>query len=108
MIRNGARGAAFWNVNLGLNWLFGFGKASEAARTESMRVVVRSGDPGAITAQRSLMEKKWRFNFYLQSTNVLNHFNPTHFVGVMTSPFFGRPTASAPARQVETGVRFSF
>ncbi len=108
MIRNGGRGAASWNVNLGLNWLFGFGKADEAARTGSMRVVVRSGDPGAITAQRSLMEKKLRFNFYVQSTNLFNHFNPTNFVGVMTSPFFGRPTVSAPARQIETGIRFSF
>jgi len=106
--RNSARGAASWNLNLGLNWSFGFGKASEAARTGTMRVVVRPGDPGAITDQRSLMEKKWRFNFYLQSTNIFNHINPTNFVGVMTSPFFGRPTASAPARQVETGLRFSF
>jgi hypothetical protein len=54
------------------------------------------------------MEKKWRFNFYLQATNLVNHFNPTNFVGVMTSPFFGRPTAAAPARQIETGIRFSF
>jgi hypothetical protein len=108
LARNGARGAASWNVNVRLSWLFGFGKADEASTTGSARVVVRDGDYGAIGGQLSAMEKKWRFNFYLQATNLFNHFNPTTFVGVMTSPFFGRPTAAAPARQVETGIRFSF
>ncbi len=106
--RNSARGAATWNVNMRLSWLFGFGKADETSRSGSTRVVVQAGDYGAIGAQLGAMEKKWRFNFYLQATNLLNHFNPTNFVSVMTSPFFGRPTAAAPARQIETGVKFSF
>lgn len=108
MTRNGARGAASWNANMRLSWLFGFGKADEWSRSGSTRVVVQAGDYGAIGAQLGALEKKWRFNFYLQATNLFNHFNPTNFVGVMTSPFFGRPTAAAAARQIETGVKFSF
>jgi hypothetical protein len=108
LTRNGARGAAFWNVNMRLSWLFGFGKADDTSRAGSARVVVQSGDYGAIGNQLSALEKKWKFNFYLQVTNLFNHFNPANFVGVMTSPFFGRPTAALPARQTETGIRFSF
>lgn len=108
MTRNDARGAASWNVNMRLSWLFGFGKADETSRRGGTLVTVYDGDYGAIGGQLSAMEKKWRFNFYLQATNLLNRFNPTNFVGVRTSPFFGRPTAAAPARQIETGIRFSF
>jgi hypothetical protein len=108
MTRNGARGAASWNVNMRLSWLFGFGTANETNKTGSTRVVVQPGDYGSIGGQLSALEKKWRFNFYLQATNLFNRFNPTNFIGVMTSPFFGRPTAAAPARHIETGVRFSF
>lgn len=106
--RNSARGAASWNVNMRLSWLFGFGKSDEASRPGSFRVSVKNGDYGSVGGQLGVLEKKWRFNFYLQATNLLNHFNATNFVGVMTSPFFGLPTAAAPARQIETGISFSF
>ncbi len=108
VIRNSARGAASWNANMRLSWLFGFGKANESSQTDSRRVVVRAGDYGAIGGQLSALEKKWRFNFYLQATNLFNRYNPTQFIGVMTSPFFGHPTGAAPARQIETGLKFSF
>jgi hypothetical protein len=106
--RNSARGAAFWNVNARLSWLFGFGKANETNRTGTRTVRVQAGDYGAIATELGAMEKKWRINYYLQVTNVFNRFNPTNFVGIMTSPFFGRPIAAAPARQFETGIKISF
>ncbi len=108
LTRNSARGAASWNVNMRLSWLFGFGKASESARTGSAQITVQAGDYGAIRDQFGALQKKLRFSFYLQATNLFNHFNATNFVGVMTSPFFGRPTAALPARQIESGVKFSF
>jgi hypothetical protein len=108
MARNSARGEATWNVNMRLSWLFGFGEADEASRTGSARITVQAGDYGALRDQFGALQKKWRFNFYLQAANLFNHFNPTNFVGVMTSPFFGRPTAALPPRQIETGVKFSF
>ena len=108
MTRNSARGEASWNVNMRLSWLFGFGKSDEVSRTGSTQITVQAGDYGAIRDQFGALQKKLRFNFYLQATNLFNHLNPTNFVGTVTSPFFGRPTASAPARQIETGIRFSF
>ena len=45
---------------------------------------------------------------YVQSYNLLNHMNALNFSGVMTSPFFGQPTAAAPPRRVELGARLTF
>jgi len=91
-----------------LNWWFGFGKADEVGGTEGRRMSVMAGDYGALSTQLGALRKKWRFNFHLQASNLFNHVNPTDFVGIMTSPFFGRATAAAPARRLETGIRFEF
>lgn len=106
--RNSARGEASWKVNMRLSWLFGFGKSDEVSRTGSTQITVQAGDYGAIRDQFGALQKKLRFNFYLQATNLFNHFNTANFVGILSSPFFGRPTAALPARQIETGVKFSF
>ncbi|MFN8062959.1 MAG: TonB-dependent receptor [Vicinamibacterales bacterium] len=45
---------------------------------------------------------------YLQVFNALNTVNETGFSGVLTSPFFGLPTAAQPARRVEIGVHVVF
>ena len=38
----------------------------------------------------------------------MNHMNALNFSGVMTSPFFGQPTAAAPPRRIELGTRLTF
>jgi hypothetical protein len=43
--------------------------------------------------------------------NLNNALNMTHFgvpSGVMTSPFFGRPTSATSPREIEVGMRFQF
>jgi hypothetical protein len=52
--------------------------------------------------------KRWRFELYVAAQNLLNRMNPLGYSGVMTSPFFGRPTSAAPARKIELGTRFGF
>jgi hypothetical protein len=45
------------------------------------------------------------------TTNVRNLFNTTNltnYIGVQTSPFFGRATLARPARSVDLGMSFSF
>lgn len=106
--RNSVRGAPVWNVNLRLSWLFGFGKSNEASRAGTRTIKVKAGDYGAITSDLEAFGKKWRFNFYLQTTNLFNHINSTNFVGIMTSPFFGKSTAAAAPRHIETGIKFEF
>lgn len=46
--------------------------------------------------------------FSVNMQNVLNHANYRNYSGVLTSPFFGRPTAANNPRQIELGVRFNF
>jgi hypothetical protein len=45
---------------------------------------------------------------YVDAQNVLNHVNYVNYSGVMTSPFFGRPTAALPARQLQLGAQLIF
>jgi len=40
--------------------------------------------------------------------NALNHTNPVGFVGVMSSPFFGRPNAARPPRTIQLSLRYRF
>ena len=40
--------------------------------------------------------------------NALNRSNVTGIVGVLSSPFFGRANAAAPARIVQFSVRYRF
>ena len=40
--------------------------------------------------------------------NLLNHVNPVGFSGVMTSPFFGRPTTAMPGRRIDLGLHVGF
>ena len=50
-----------------------------------------------------------QFELAADAFNVLNHVNYKNFVGIVTSPFFGRPDNSAdPARRLQVSVRFSF
>ena len=50
----------------------------------------------------------FRFEVFARATNVLNSVNPQAFSGVLTSPFFGRPTSAATARRIVLGTRFFF
>jgi hypothetical protein len=45
---------------------------------------------------------------WVQAYNALNRTNAINVSGVMTSPFFGRPTSSAPPRRLELGARVGF
>ena len=45
---------------------------------------------------------------FVNVQNLLNHTNFANYSGVMTSPFFGLPTAALNSRQVELGIRFNF
>ncbi len=50
-----------------------------------------------------------QFELAADALNVLNHVNYKNFVGIITSPFFGRPDNSAdPARRLQLSLRFVF
>ncbi len=110
--RNDARGAGQFNLGTRLSWAFGFGKVKEQAGGTMQVRMIRGGDgdmlgstPGA---GMSLANKRFKTEFYIQASNVINHANRTNFIGVQTSPFFGQAIAAMPGRRIETGMRFSF
>jgi hypothetical protein len=44
----------------------------------------------------------------LNSFNVLNHVNDMTYIGVITSPFFGRAVAAQPPRRMQINLQFKF
>jgi hypothetical protein len=44
----------------------------------------------------------------LNSFNVLNHTNDVTYIGVITSPFFGRAVAAQPPRRMQLNLQFTF
>jgi len=44
----------------------------------------------------------------LNSFNVLNHANDVTYIGVITSPFFGRAVAAQPPRRMQLNLQFKF
>ncbi|MBO0861015.1 MAG: TonB-dependent receptor [Chloracidobacterium sp.] len=113
--RNSARGAGQWDLSSRLSWSFSFGRKTNRPGPGGPQVrIIRGGaDSGEMLGSISSAppgpdDKRFRVQFFIQATNVLNHVNLTDFSGVMTSPLFGQPTAAAPGRRIETGMRFEF
>jgi hypothetical protein len=109
--RNSARGAAQVNLSARLGWSIGFGQPREGgAQGANMRVVRIRNENDALGAAPMLggNNKRYRFEIYIQASNLLNHTNRMMFSGVQTSPFFGHATAAQPPRRIETGMRFNF
>jgi hypothetical protein len=110
--RNSARGAGQLNVGTRLSWAFGFGQVKDQGGGAMQVRMVRAGGDDMLGAMpgagMSLANKRFKTEFYVQASNVLNHTNRTNFIGVQTSPFFGQAIAALPGRRMETGMRFSF
>jgi hypothetical protein len=112
--RNSARGDGRWDLGGRLSWTFGFGSRNGAAGAGGggPQIVIRTiGGPAAESMggfSGGAENKRWRFELYLAGTNLLNHTNPLGYSGVMTSPFFGRPTSALAGRRMEIGSRFYF
>ncbi|HEX5081450.1 MAG TPA: carboxypeptidase regulatory-like domain-containing protein [Blastocatellia bacterium] len=113
--RNSARGAGQWDLSSRLSWSFSFGRKPDngAAGGPQVRIIRAGRDSGEMlgaigSAPPGPDDKRFRTQFFIQATNVLNHANHTGFSGVLTSPFFGQPTAAMPGRRIETGMRFAF
>ena len=99
--RNAGRGAATKNVDLGLTWTRSVGQRPAAVNRQQ-----RGGGPGG--GNTNANAGLFRFEIFARATNVLNLVNPQSFSGVLTSPFYGRPTSAAAARRLVVGMRAFF
>ena len=78
--RNAGRGPSYFNIDMRLSRRY--------------RLVKREHPPTV----------EWAIDAF----NVLNHVNYDNYIGVMTSPFFGRANGSMSSRQLQLSARFSF
>jgi hypothetical protein len=104
--RNSLRGSFTTQADLRLSWSLASFRPNASAIFNAQRGPgggggPRPGGPGGRNQGR-------RFEMYLFVTNLLNRVNYSSYVGVVTSPLFGRPTSAQAARRVELGWRFSF
>ena len=114
--RNSAWTKAMWDVGARASYAFGFGTRPAAGGSAGGPTVViqRVGAVGAATDMLNAMggggaeDKRLRFELFVSAQNLFNHVNPISYSGVMTSPFFGQPTAAMPARRIDLGMRIGF
>jgi outer membrane receptor protein involved in Fe transport len=58
--------------------------------------------------QPDLKEKSPTLTVSVDAFNTFNRVNFQNYLGALSSPFFGRPVASQPARRMQLGLRFEF
>ena len=114
--RNGGLSAGVWDVAARLTYVFGFGQKSQDGGPGGQRVVIiqRAGGGagdllgGGAGFGGGADNKRIRVELFATASNLLNRVNPMGYSGVMTSPFFGQPTAAGPARKLDVGLRVGF
>jgi hypothetical protein len=102
--RNTERGAQQWSLNAAAGYTILFGR--QTTLPPGIAVVGGGGGPQVQTVNQS--GQRFRLQFVIQVQNVTNHANYTGYSGVITSPFFGQPTAVLGTRKVDLGVNLSF
>jgi hypothetical protein len=114
--RNSAVSKGMVDAGARVSYAFGFGQRPAAGGMAGgpTMVIQRVGGPGGASDMLGMLggggaeDKRVRFELYVSAQNLFNHVNPTGFSGVMTSPFFGQPTAAMPGRRLDVGMRIGF
>jgi hypothetical protein len=113
--RNTAWSQGMWDAAARVSYAFGFGQRPATGTGPGGQVVVMrmgalggAGDLLGALGGGGAEDKRVRFELYASAQNLFNHVNPIGFSGVMTSPFFGRPTAAMPGRRLDVGLRVGF
>lgn len=108
--RNAGRGAARFDLDLRLSWGRGFGPKRTPTGGPQARIVRLGGDgdgpPDARGGEGA--DRRYQLSVHAQAFNATNHTNPRAYVGVVTSPAFGRPQQADPGRRIELGASFAF
>jgi hypothetical protein len=112
--RNSGTQRGAWDTAARLSYAFGFGQRPAGGSGGPMIMIQRIGGPASAgdmlggSGDGGPEDKRVRFELYVSAQNLFNNVNPVGFSGVMTSPFFGRPTAAMPARRIDVGMHIGF
>jgi len=102
--RNTARGEGTQNLDATIAWGRGFGQRPVAGAQPKPAAAANTGKKPRPNPNQQIV----RFEIFVRGSNVLNQVNYQGFSGVLTSPFFGRPTSAAAARRLALGTRVWF
>jgi len=111
--RNSLVSHGMWDVAARLTYAFGFGEKPPSSTPGGGQMIMIRGGGGAGDLLSALggggaENKRIRLELFASATNLFNNVNPIGYSGVMTSPFFGRPTAAGPARKIDVGMKIGF
>jgi hypothetical protein len=104
--RNSARTTATWNSSANFGYSFTLGKK----QVTSGGGVQIMGSPAGLTVNPTAAQTmpRYRLNVSLNFQNLLNQPAYSGFSGVMTSPFFLKPTSASGVRRVTFSTNVSF
>ena len=103
--RNTLRMPAQYTLNTQIGYAFNFGKN---AAPQPPGIGVFGGGASATVRTIEQTNTRYRLNIFLQVQNLTNRANYQGYSGVITSPFFNRPTTVSAMRKVDVGMGLSF
>jgi carboxypeptidase family protein len=113
--RNTLTSHGMWDMAARVTYAFGFGERPPAAGGPGggQMIMIRSvgggaGDLLGAMGGGGAENKRIRIELFASASNLFNNVNPLGYSGVMTSPFFRQPTAAAPARKIDVGMKIGF
>jgi hypothetical protein len=104
--RNSARGSTQWMSYAVVFYVFSFGKKTVPTPTGVM--VTRSGGGTNVVNMGGQVIPRYRLQLTVQVQNPTNRANYMGYSGLMTSPFFGKPTVVEGVRRFYMQAAFSF
>jgi hypothetical protein len=105
--RNGSTGPAQWDLGARLAWAVEFGRNARAAGAAVAGLDAQQG-ASAGTPGEGPAGPRVRREMVATIQNVANQQRPLVLGGVLGSPLFGRPLATAAPRSTDIGVRLTF
>ena len=105
--RNTLRADGWWTSYANITYTIGLGKKTVPGGTGVM--ITGGGAAGmSMTTMAMAAQPRYRLTLSANINNITNHANWTGYSGVMTSPFFGKPTNVDGVRQFNLSAGFSF
>ncbi len=107
--RNTERTTGQWQSFAFFSYWIGLGKRQVASGGPGGPIMIREGAGGmTVTAMGPQAMPRYRLSFNVEVFNITNHANYVGYSGVMTSPFFLRPTSVSGVRRINFGMGLSF
>ncbi|HYN10386.1 MAG TPA: TonB-dependent receptor [Vicinamibacterales bacterium] len=107
--RNTERTTGQWQSFAFFSYWIGLGKRQVASGGPMGGIMIREGaGPVTVSTMAAQALPRYRLSFNVQISNLTNHANYTGYSGVMTSPFFLKPTGASGVRRINFGMSLSF